>query len=185
MNSKTIRDEINKLLVNNLVEKNQEIMFKYIPELKHMVGFDHKHPHHHLDVWGHTLAVVNNLKDFNDLELKMAGLLHDIGKPFSYQDEEVRHFHGHPEVSNKMCIDILNRLEYPQNFIDNVSYLVVMHDTPIDPQHLDNSYEMTKKLLFLQYADAKAHHPAKIKKRIDLLDNISKQLEEINKDFER
>ncbi len=28
----------------------------------------------------------------------MAALLHDIGKPFAYQDEEVRHFHGHPQV---------------------------------------------------------------------------------------
>ena len=115
----------------------------------------------------------------------MAGLLHDIGKPFSYQDEEVRHFHGHPEVSNKMSIEILKRLGYPKEFIEHVSYLVLKHDTPIDPNNLDNSYEMTKKLLQLQYADAKAHHPEKIKKRTDFLDTILQQLEELKTINER
>ena len=83
-----IRDEIRKILNSNSIKENQDIIIKYIPELKYMVGFDHKHPHHHLDVWEHTLVVLQNLNESNDLELKMAGLLHDIGKPFSYQDEE-------------------------------------------------------------------------------------------------
>ena len=151
-------------------------LFEFIPELKDMVGFEHKHPHHNLDVWEHTLVVMDNLKDEDDLELKMAGLLHDIGKPFSYQDGEVRHFHGHPEVSNKMSLEILKRLGYEERIIKDVSYLVLKHDTPIDPNNLDNSYEMVKKLLKLQYADAKAHCPDKVKKRIEFLDSISKQL---------
>ena len=98
------------------------------------------------DVWEHTLAVLKNLNDVTNIDLKMAGLLHDIGKPFSYQDEEVRHFHGHPEVSKNMSINILNRLGYDKNFINNVAYLVLKHDTPIEPENLDNSYEMVKKL---------------------------------------
>ena len=32
-----------------------------IPELKNTIGFEHKHPHHHLDVWQHTLEVLKNL----------------------------------------------------------------------------------------------------------------------------
>ena len=44
---------------------------------------------------------------------------------------------------------------------------------------------MVKKLLALQYADAKAHHPDKIKKRLDFLDNISKQLSLIDAREER
>ena len=93
-----IRDEIQKILLSNLVAENQNRLFKYIPELESMIGFEHRHPHHNLDVWEHTLAVLKNLNDVTNIDLKMAGLLHDIGKPFSYQDEEVRHFHGHPEV---------------------------------------------------------------------------------------
>ena len=181
MKLEQIRNELNNLLNSNSIEENQNTIIKYIPELKYMIGFEHKHPHHHLDVWNHTLMVLNNLNESDDIELKMAGLLHDIGKPFSYQDEEIRHFHGHAEVSKDICIEILQRFEYPKEFIKHVSYLVLKHDTPIDPNNLDTSYEMTKKLLTLQYADAKAHHPDKIKKRIDFLDNISNQLEEIVK----
>lgn len=185
MSLEGIRDEIQEILLSNFVVENQNRLFKYIPELESMIGFEHRHPHHNLDVWEHTLAVLENLKDVTDIDLKMAGLLHDIGKPFSYQDEEVRHFHGHPKVSKDMSIIILNRLGYDKKFIDNVAYLVLKHDTPIEPKNLDNSYEMVKKLLTLQYSDAKAHHPDKIKKRIDFLDDISNQLESIKAREER
>ena len=181
MELEKIRQEINEILEFNLIEEKQDIIVKYIPELKKMIGFEHKHPHHNLDVWEHTVAVVKKLNESGDLELKMAGLLHDIGKPFSYQDEEVRHFHGHPEVSNDMSIKILHRLGYDERFIENVSYLVLNHDTPIDPNNLDNSYEMVNKLLLLQYADARAHHPDKIQKRVDFLDKISKELKKREK----
>jgi len=112
----------------------------------------------------------------------MSALLHDIGKPFSYQDEEVRHFHGHPEVSSRMSKDILIRLGYDERFIERVTYLVKNHDTIIDPQNLDNKLEMVQKRLQLQYADARAHHPDKIQKRINFLDNINKELQTLYKD---
>lgn len=163
---------------NNVAEsisENMECLLTLIPEIKNMIGFEHKHPHHHLDVWRHTLEVLKNLNS-KDLELNMAALLHDIGKPFSYQDEEVRHFHGHPEISCKMAQQILTRLGYDEEFIKRVSYLVKTHDTIIEPSNLDNSYKMIQKRLQLQYADAKAHHPEKTEKRIKFLDDIKGQL---------
>ena len=188
MDLEDVRKDINQIVLTNSVRDKQNIVVTYIPELKSMMGFEHKHPHHHLDVWNHTLVVLDNLSDSNMLDLKMAGLLHDIGKPFSYKEEEVRHFHGHPEVSAKMCKEILERLGYDENFISNVYYLVRKHDTPIDIDNLDNNDEMIRKLLKLQYADAKAHHPDKITKRIEFLDNIREQFEEkvkVKEDEER
>ena len=157
------------------IDVNMEYFLYLIPEIKYMIGFEHKHPHHHLDVWQHTLEVLKNLNS-KDLELNMAALLHDIGKPFSYQDEEVRHFHGHPEISYEMTKQILTRLGYNEVFIRSVSYLVRTHDTVIEPRNLDNTLEMVQKRLQLQYADARAHHPDKIDKRIRFLDDIKKQL---------
>lgn len=178
----TTKLEIDKILTSeNIVEaidENMGILLSSIPEIKNMIGFEHRHPHHHLDVWQHTLLVMKNL-DTKDLELNMAGLLHDIGKPFSYQDEEVRHFHGHPEISFEMAKQILTRLGYDKAFIDRVSYLVKTHDTIIDPNNLDNKFELVQKRLRLQYADAKAHNPDKVGKRIAFLDNIKNELKSI------
>ena len=166
------------------IEANQEYILTLVPEIKAMIGFQHRHPHHHLDVWQHTMEVLKRL-DTKDLELRMAALLHDIGKPFSYQDDEVRHFHGHPEVSYEMTKQILTRLGYDEKYIEKVAYLVRTHDTPIEVDNLDNTLEMVQKRLQLQYADAKAHHPDKIAKRIKFLDNITRQLQMMQQEEER
>lgn len=183
--SKMLKTKLDEILMSEnvpeAINKNMEYLEIIMPEIKNMIGFEHRHPHHHLDVWQHTLEVLRNL-DSKDLELNMSALLHDIGKPFSYQDEEVRHFHGHPEVSFEMSKQILTRLGYDERFIQRVTYLVETHDTKIDPNNLDNRLEMVQKRLQLQYADARAHHPDKIQKRINFLDDINKQLQTLDKD---
>lgn len=183
--SKVLKTKLNEILMSEnvpeAINKNMEYLEIIMPEIKNMIGFEHRHPHHHLDVWQHTLEVLRNL-DSKDLELNMSALLHDIGKPFSYQDEEVRHFHGHPEVSFEMSKQILTRLGYDERFIQRVTYLVETHDTRIDPNNLDNRLEIVQKRLQLQYADARAHHPDKIQKRLNFLDDINKQLQTLDKD---
>lgn len=178
------RTVLNQILTSNnpsqSLSEEVDTLTEIIPELTPSIGFSHRHPHHHLDVWEHTLAVVRNL-DSQDLELNMAGFLHDIGKPYSYQDEEVRHFHGHPEKSYEITLKVLQRLGYDPSFIDRVSYLVRTHDTIIDVDHFDNSPDMIDKRLRLQYADARAHHPDKVAKRIDFLDALSKKIDEKRK----
>ncbi len=74
-----IKERINEILMKNLLREESSSMITYIPEIKPMVGFDHKHPHHNLDVWQHTIKVVEGLEDA-DFEIKMAVFLHEIGK---------------------------------------------------------------------------------------------------------
>ncbi len=183
-----LKDKIQKILSGTnaaeSLEKNDEDLLKIIPEIRNMINFEHRHPHHNLDVWQHTLAVIRNLNT-DDFELNMAALLHDIGKPFSYQDDEVRHFHGHPEKSYQMTISILTRLGFDKEFIDRVAYLVRSHDTVIDCNNLDSSYELIKKRLKLQYADARAHNPNTVEKRVKFLDSIKKQLHISLDEFEK
>lgn len=173
-----VKDELNKIIEENKVAEKVDFFLAYVPEARFMVDFDQMHPHHDLDVWNHTLKVLDDLKD-EDLELKIAGLFHDIGKPFSYeQDGEIRHFKGHPEYSTRIAKSVLSRLGYEQDTIKNVCYLVKTHDTPIDVNHLDNNIELVNKRLRLQYADARAHTPSTVQKRIDFLDDIKEKLVE-------
>ena len=69
-NLKLSREKVNKILNtdNSVMSINENIKYllDVIPELNYMIGFEHKHPHHHLDVWQHTLESLNNLNT-NDL----------------------------------------------------------------------------------------------------------------------
>ena len=98
------KDKLYNILTSDNIEisikENLDYLLEIMPELKDMIGFPHNHPHHHLDVWNHTLFALSISQ--NDFDIRLSLLLHDIGKPHSYQDGEIRHFKGHPEVSSKM-----------------------------------------------------------------------------------
>ena len=149
------------------INDNLEYLFEMIPELKAMVGFLHKHPHHHLDVWNHTLYALSLSP--NDFEVRLVLLLHDIGKPYSYTEGEVRNFRGHPIVSSEMARKILKRFNYNDNFIEEVCYLVRYHDSPIRMEKILENGELEYKRYLVQYCDAYAHHPLKLEKRIKYL----------------
>lgn len=173
-----IKDILTKDNIEESIKDNMDYLLAVIPEIKPMIGFDHKHPHHPLPVWDHTIEVMKNLHS-TDFELVLAGLLHDIGKPFQFQEGEVRHFHGHPEKSAEMAEVILDRLRFDPITKRNVLYLVLTHDTAIDPENLDNNMTLINKRLQLQYADARAHTQSTVPKRIVILDDIKDKLEKM------
>ena len=154
------------------IKDNMDCLLELIPEINNMIGFEHKHPHHHLDVWNHTLMAVSLSN--NDFELRLVLLLHDIGKPHSYTEGEVRHFYGHPVVSALMSKNILERLGYDKLFIDEVCYLIRMHDTPISMNDIYYNYELEYKRYLVQTCDALAHNPDKLEKRKNYLKKTKK-----------
>lgn len=156
------------------INDNLQYILKIIPEIKYSIGFDHKHPHHHLDVWDHTLLALSLSE--NDFEIRLCLLLHDIGKPFSYQEGDVRHFNNHPEVSAQMSEKILKRLGYQEEFIKEVCYLIRYHDSLISNQDIINNYDLTLKRYKIQECDALAHHPDKLEKRKKYLSKIKRKL---------
>lgn len=151
------------------IRSNEDYIFMLIPELKSEVCFDQKHPHHSFDVWNHTIEALKHIEP--DFELRLIVLLHDIGKPFSYQDGEdgVRHFKGHPKKSKEIAEKILIRLNIEPK--EEILYIIENHDTPIDTNNIKNR-ELEIKRLKVQYADAYAHAPSTIQKRILRLDAI-------------
>ena len=158
------------------LEENKNSIFEIIPELKCEEGFDQKSSWHIYDVWKHTEVALS--KSNPDLEERIALLLHDIGKPHSYQEENsIRHFKGHAYKSAEMSKLILRRLKYDEGQIDLICWLIANHSTKIDPNKIskDNLKKM-KKLLDIQYCDTKAYNPEKIESAIHTLDLIKVEM---------
>lgn len=149
------------------INHHLEELLSIIPEIKDMINFPHNHPHHHLDVWEHTLFALS-LSPMG-FAVRIALLLHDIGKPHSYQDGQVRHFKGHPQVSADMAQIILKRLNFSDEEITKICYLIATHDEPINDQEIDDDYHLTITKFKIQFCDAMAHNPTKLEKRAEYL----------------
>lgn len=158
-----VYDELCKLLVSVTAEeliRYAPVITQAIPELGPAVGFDQHSPHHAFDVYTHTACVVESVPP--QLALKWAALLHDVGKPATFtQDENGRgHFYGHDRVSADMANEILLRLKAPTALRERVVFLVRMHMTPLAPdkptlrRRLGTYGEAAiRQLLLLQRAD--------------------------------
>ena len=98
-----------------------------IPELWASVGFQQHNPHHSLDVYGHIARVVEAAPPTE--ELRLAALLHDVGKPqcFTMDENGVGHFKGHARVGAEMAEEILDRLRCPTRRKERVVTLIAYH----------------------------------------------------------
>ena len=104
-----------------------ELLCRIIPELAPQLGFDQKNPHHEHDIFTHTAMVVERAP--KEPILRMAALLHDLGKPatFSLDEKGVGHFYGHAGLGAKMAEDILRRLKCSNALRDEVTWLIAHH----------------------------------------------------------
>ena len=132
-----INVEFNKLLCgenpSELLKRYDYLFFHIIPELKAMKGCEQNNPYHIYDVWNHTLAVLENIEEKDEV-LRLAALFHDIGKPHVYTEKDgVGHFYGHADKSSELTQSIMKSLKYSTDEINEVLTLVKYHDTPIVP----------------------------------------------------
>ena len=182
-----MQEEIKNILMNDdvvqSINNNIDILLDIIPEIKNMIGFEHNHPHHHLDVWNHTLLALS-LSEPN-FDIRLCLLLHDIGKPHSYQDDKIRHFKGHPLKSSIISKNILNRLGYEEEYINEMCYLIKNHDNPMTKEDIDNNYEICVKRFCVQYSDALAHNPEKLEKRIKYLKTVFEYIKQIDNNIDK
>jgi poly(A) polymerase len=131
VSAERIRDELSKLLVTEdpsaglWFVSNTKLSDEFLPELNEM-ELEQDPVHQHKDVLAHTIAVVRNTRP--DEKLRLAALLHDIGKPKtrSFASGGVS-FHHHEVVGARMTQERLRALKYPNEIVDDVTKLVYLH----------------------------------------------------------
>ena len=124
---------LSRILDSKAVLLEQEAILRTIPELAPCVGFEQNNPYHCYTVYEHIVRAVASYPG-DDLIVKLAFLLHDIGKPACYtEDERGGHFYGHAERSAEIAMDVLPRLGLPLDTCDKVVELVRHHGDKIAP----------------------------------------------------
>ena len=156
------------------------ILAAVIPELKPMIGFDQRSPHHAYDLYTHVAHVVAGVP--GDLALRWAALLHDVGKvpTFSVDENGRGHFLDHAAKGAEMADTILRRLKAPNALREQVVLLIDKHMLWLLPEKKQLRRQMGKlgsetvyQILSLQQADNSSKGTAKSgenEKYIQILD---------------
>ena len=146
------------------------------------------------ELFPHTLKVLDNISvHTKDVYLRMAALLHDIGKPLTLQvvDGKVS-FHRHEFVGQKMAYKICRRLNIPEEKNRFIGRMIRYHLRPhllAKENPTDNALrrfirEMgkdIKPLFTLAKADLTSHNPARVKNALEKLTALENRIKEINK----
>lgn len=158
LSKERIMDEFNKIMMSPQPSIGLKLLYeanllqRFLPELTDLQGIEEVEGQKHKDNFFHTLEVVDNIsKTTNNLWLRWAALLHDIGKARTKKfDKKIGWtFHSHEFVGSKMVLSLFKRLKLPLGDpLKYVQKLVQNSSRPISLITDDASDSALRRLLF-------------------------------------
>ncbi|MFM1986612.1 MAG: hypothetical protein RIS18_829 [Actinomycetota bacterium] len=206
-----INDEFNKLLLTNKPRPGIELLVEtgvaehFLPELPALKLEIDEH-HHHKDVYQHSLTVLEQVIDLEtkhnpqidaDLVLRIAALLHDIGKPKTrkFEGEGRVSFHHHEVVGARLAKKRLEKLRYSNEIIEQVCLLIELHlrfhgygdgkwtDSAVR-RYVRDAQEQLIRLHKLTRADCTTRNEAKAEKLRNAYNDLEQRIIELSKEEE-
>ncbi len=194
-----ICEEFFKLLATPVPSVGLYILYQtglineFLPEVSELNGVEELYGHQHKNNLVHTFKVVDNIAERTDnVLLRFAALMHDIGKPGtkSFVPGRGWTFDMHEHLGKKIVRDVGRRLRMSRDDIEYVALLVRWHQQPISLMDegvtdspvrrlIVNLNDHLQDLLTLCRSDITTGNPYKLKKRLKNYDYLEKRIAEV------
>lgn len=162
------RDELLKLINGGNAEEVllefSDVLASCIPEIQCEIGFSQHNRHHVFDVYTHSVKAL--AKAQKDVNVRMALLLHDIGKPCTAKLDEKgeMHFKCHAQKSFEISEKILSGLRFSNADKNEILTLIKYHDIPFMCEDMKNPSKKRIKRIVSKFGESMALKLAEVRR---------------------